>query len=346
MKAIVKVDLGAGHTELRDVAEPTPKPGEVIVQVGLAGICGSDIHVAQGEFQDWLRPPVIIGHEFAGTIAALGDDVTGLQVGQQVTSETTYQTCGHCRYCKTDNPNLCPERQVLGYQVNGVFTRYVAVPAERIYPLPDGVDVAAASMTEPVACGVHAVSEVAGGLLAGDWTVVLGPGTIGQVTAQVAKAEGAQVLLIGAPGDEERLEIARSLGIDATALATQPDLVAWVREQTGGYGADAVFECSGSPQAARMGLELVRRQGKLIQVGIFGHPFELDVNMVVQKELTLAGSISQRPSAWRRALSLMATGKVQTKPLITDTYPITDWDEALAKATNRIGLKIALEPVS
>lgn len=345
MKALVKTQLGAGHTEVREMAEPTPKPGEMIVQVGLAGICGSDMHVAQGEFQDWLRPPVIIGHEFAGTIAALGDGVADLQVGQPVTSETTYRTCGRCRFCKTENPNLCPDRQVLGYQVNGVFTRYVAVPATRIYPLPDGVDVTAASLTEPVACGVHAVSEVAGGLLAGDWVVVLGPGTIGQVTAQVAKAEGAQVLLVGTAGDEGRLEIARSLGIDATALATQPDLLQWVQERTDGYGADAIFECSGAPRAALMGLELVRRQGKFIQVGIFGHPFELDVNKVVHKELTLAGSISQKPSAWRRALSLMAMGKVQTKPLITHTYPITAWDEALAKATGRAGLKVALEPV-
>lgn len=343
MKAVVKTQAGAGNTEIQERPEPSPKPGEVLVEVQVAGICGSDIHIAQGEFNDWLRPPVIIGHEFSGVVAELGAGVHDIGPGVRVTAETSYSVCGHCLYCQSGNYNLCSQRQVLGYHVDGAFTRYVRVPRERLYPLPAGVDFAAGALTEPLSCAVHAVSEQTG-ISAGDLVVVFGPGTIGLLTAQVAKAEGGRVMVVGTAGDEKRLALASSLGVDWAVRADADDVAAQVLELSDGLGADVVIECSGAETAARMGLGVVRKRGKYTQMGIFGRTITMPFDILWQKEVQLQGSASQKRSAWQRALTLLRTGQVQTAPLVTHTFPITEWESALAKAVARDGVKITLVP--
>jgi L-iditol 2-dehydrogenase len=343
MKAVVKTQVGAGNTEIQERPEPTPGPGEVLVEVKVAGICGSDIHIAQGEFNDWLRPPVTIGHEFSGVVAELGQGVNDIRPGERVTAETSYSVCGQCPYCQSGHYNLCSQRRVLGYQVDGAFTRYVRVPRDRLYLLPDTVDFAAGALTEPLACAVHAVIEQTG-VSAGDIVVVFGPGAIGQLTAQVAKAAGGRIILVGTAGDEARLTLAQSLGIDYTLRADRDDVAAQVLELTNGLGADVVVECSGAAAAARMGLDVVRKQGKYTQVGIFGHEINLPFDVIWRKEIQVQGSASQKRSAWLRALTLLRTGQVKTAPLVTDTFPITEWDAALAKAVARDGVKISLIP--
>jgi L-iditol 2-dehydrogenase len=343
MKAVVKTQVGAGNTEIQERPEPSPGPGEVLVEVKVAGICGSDIHIAQGEFNDWLRPPVTIGHEFSGVVAELGKGVNDILPGDPVTAETTYSVCGRCPYCQSGNYNLCSQRQVLGYQVDGAFTRYIRVPRERLYPLPDSVDFAVGALTEPLSCAVHAVIEQTG-VRAGDVVVVFGPGTIGQLAAQVAQAEGGRVMVVGTAGDEARLALARSLGAEWTARADADNVATQVMALTNGLGADVVVECSGAEAAAHMGFDVVRKRGKYTQVGIFGHTINMPFDMIWRKEIQVQGSASQKRSAWLRALALLRTGQVKPAPLVTDTFPITEWDAALATAIARNGVKVSLVP--
>ena len=213
MKAVMKVSRGFGNVELCDIAEPEAGPDQALIEVRAAGICGTDIHIYRDEYAS--NPPVVLGHEVAGEVVAVGQRVDPLLVGAWVTSETFFHTCGVCRYCRGGYENLCPDRQSIGTHVNGGFTRYVAVPARRLHRLPANVDCEAGALTEPLACVVHAV-QLNRTINAGDVAVVAGPGAIGLLAVQVVKAAGATVVVLGTARDARRLELAKELGADYT----------------------------------------------------------------------------------------------------------------------------------
>jgi L-iditol 2-dehydrogenase len=194
MKAIVKVAPGYGQVEVREIAEPIVQPGQVKIRVRAAGLCGTDIHIYKDEFRAW--PPVVLGHEVAGEIAEVGEGVSGLAPGQRVTTETYFSYCGHCRYCRAGQVNLCLERRSIGSAVNGGFTDFVVVPARNIHLLPDNVDFRAGALTEPLACVVHATLTTPT-VAPGDVAVIAGPGPIGLLTLQVVKAAGARAMVLG-----------------------------------------------------------------------------------------------------------------------------------------------------
>ncbi len=342
MKAVMKVAPGAGHIELRDIPEPHPGPGQVKIRVRAAGICGTDLHIYKDEFPS--RPPVVLGHEVAGEIADAGDDVERLAPGLRVTTETYFSTCGGCRYCRAGRANLCLRRRSIGSAVNGGFARHVIVPAANIHVLPENVDFQAGALTEPLACVVHAVSSVPT-VFPGDVAVVAGPGAIGLLALQVAKAAGAAVVALGADGDERRLELARSLGADHIVNVRREsprDLVAALTPE--GMGADVVYECSGAGEAAAGLLDLVRRAGRYVQIGLFGKPVAWDLDQVCYKELVVTGSNASVPPAWLRALQLLQGGQVRTKPLVTDVFEVTKWKEAFEGFERRRGVKTLFVP--
>jgi L-iditol 2-dehydrogenase len=205
------------------------------------------------------------------------------------------------------------------------------------------VDFVAGAVSEPLACAVHAIGELAG-VEAGETALVAGPGTIGLLSLQVARAAGARVLVCGTAADEERLALARHLGAYETLLVETDDVVGRVRELTRGDGVDLFIECSGAPAAARLGLEAVRRAGRYLQIGLASGPFELDLALVAYKELRVFGSLGQRWTAWERALTLLEDGLVQTRPLVTDVLPLSDWREAFERFEAKDAIKIVLDP--
>jgi L-iditol 2-dehydrogenase len=344
MKALVKYAPGPGNIEVRDVPEPTPGPGEVMVAVKAAGICGSDLHIYHDDIKLAVNPPVVMGHEFAGVVAQVGEGVTGVQAGQRVTCETARYVCGECLACRTGQYNVCSQKKLIGYAYDGCFANYCVVDAERVHFLPENVDFLGGALTEPLACTVHALLELTQ-ITAGDVAVVTGPGPMGLLSLQVAKAAGAYVIVCGTSQDAQRLRVAQELGADLTLDVETEDAAAIVGAATRGEGADVWVEASGAPAAARLGLELVRRRGQYTQLGLFGRPFELDFEQIAYKEIQVTGSLGQRWTAWTRALDLMARGQVQTRPLVTHVLPITAWEEAFAVFESRAGLKIVLEPV-
>jgi L-iditol 2-dehydrogenase len=314
-----------------------------MVEIAYAGICGSDLHIEDGVIQLNMRIPVIMGHEFSGTIVALGSDVEGFRIGQPVVSETAFYTCGRCLACKTGNDNVCEHKELIGFVHPGVFTDYVVLKARRVHPLPQNVSLLSAVMCEPLASAVRGVCEQTR-ITPGDVTVVAGPGGMGQLCAQLAKAAGATVVVTGLASDRERLEMALRLGTDRVVEVMTEDLKAVVLGLTSGEGADVYIECSGSPAAARAGLELTRRRGQYLQMGLAGAPFEIDFAKIAYREIEVHGTLGQKWTAWERGLRLLASGQVVTEPLVTDIFPLTEWQTAFARFRARQGIKIAMTP--
>lgn len=343
MKAVMKVARGVGNIELRDIDEPDPGNGQVKIKVRAAGICGTDLHIYKDEFRSF--PPVVLGHEVAGEIVALGEGVGGWDVGTRVTTETYFSTCGVCAYCRTGHQNLCLNRRSIGSAVNGGFTSYVVVPAKNLHKLPDNLAYQPGALTEPLACVVHGVLTH-NSVAAGDVAVIAGPGAIGLLTLQVVKAAGATVVMLGTNADEGRLTLAKQLGADHIVNVQQNDPKGLVADITPeGLGADVVYECSGAGAAAQQLLELARRGGRYVQIGLFGKPIAWDLDQVCFRELTVTGSNASVPWAWTRALQLLESGLVKTEPLITHTFPVTEWQQAFDSFEAKHGVKMILQPV-
>jgi L-iditol 2-dehydrogenase len=343
MKAIMKVAPGVGNVEVREIPEPETQPGQVKIRVQAAGLCGTDLHIYKDEFRSW--PPVVLGHEVAGEVVEVGEGVNGIQAGMRVTTETYFYTCGQCRYCRSGQNNLCLNRRSIGSGVNGGFTNYVIVPSRNIHPLPENIDFEAGALTEPLACVVHAVTSTPS-VSPGDVAVIAGPGAIGLLTLQMVKAAGAVVMMLGTDKDDHRLALAHELGADYVLNVEREDPLKRAQDLTeGGFGADVVYECSGAGPAAAQLLTLVRRRGRYVQIGLFGKPVAWDLDQLCYKELIATGSNASVPSAWTRALQLLASGQVSTKRLITHQFPVTEWEKAFATFDDRAGVKALIKPM-
>jgi L-iditol 2-dehydrogenase len=341
MKAVVKTQKGEGHVEYIDFPEPKPWPGAVKIQVKATGICGTDLHIFHDEFPSF--PPVVLGHEFGGQIVELGQGVTNFKVGDQVMSELPVAPCGKCRFCKTGYHNLCVNRKGLGWSANGSFANYVIAEEQMLHLMPDGLSYDEAALCEPMAVASYGVIELTG-VQAGDVVYVSGPGPIGLLVAQAAKAEGAFVVIGGVAADNKRLALARELNIDRIINVMEEDPVAVLKDLTQGLGADVVFECSGAEVAAAQCLNAVRPGGRYTQMGLFGKPIQLDFNRVVTKELRVQGVFSSNWRSWDRALRLVSQRHVRLEPLISHRFPLSKWQEAFALLERREGLKILLFP--
>jgi L-iditol 2-dehydrogenase len=341
MPAVVKTARGEGNVALRERPVPKPGPGQVVLAVRAAGICGTDLHIFHDEYP--TRPPVTLGHELAGEVAATGEGVSEFAPGDRVTTETYFHLCGVCRFCRGGQPNLCPERRSIGSGVDGGFAPYVLVPARNLHRLPETLSFQAAALTEPLACVVHGALELPK-VTAGDIAVVSGPGAIGLLTLQAARAAGAAVIVLGTAADRRRLELARGLGAERVVDIDDEDPAPIVQGLTDGWGADVVMECSGAGPAALGLLAHARRGGQYAQIGLFGKPVAWDLDQVCMKELRVTGSNASVPSAWRTALRLLGEGAVQAKPLISDIYPLAGWRDAFDRFEHRSGAKILLDP--
>jgi len=340
--AVVKYDTGVGHVEVRDMPEPYPKAGEVKIEIKAAGICGTDIHIYYDEFP--TVPPIILGHELAGVVAEVGDGVTTCRVGDRVISETYFDTCGVCHYCRSGMPNLCAHRRPIGTVVNGAMTKYIVVPEVNVHSLPGNVDFRAGALTEPLSCVVHG-ALIRTKIMPEDVVLVSGPGTIGLLAVQVAKSAQATVILSGLSHDEKRLVLGEELGADYVVNVERQDLLEIVSDVTNGYGADVVFECAGAGRSAAICLQAVRKAGQYTQMGLAGKPYSWDMDQAVYKEIRITGMFGNIPASWRKALQLLGSGLVNAKALVSHVLPVTEWEKAFQIFENKVGFKIILEPV-
>jgi len=327
--------------ELKQFPIPEPKKGFVRVKVKRAGICATDVSYWK-HGSDRLQLPVILGHEAAGVVEKLGEGVSKVKTGDRVIVMTTYEVCGVCRFCRIEATNLCIARRGIGSKENGAFAEYIVVPETSLISMPDDMCFEDGAMVEVLACGVHAVAEQTPVTL-DSVTLILGPGPIGVLAAQVAKAAGSRVIIAGLTQDIPRLELAKSLGIDVVVNLQEEDLKQIVLDMTDGYGADFVVEASGSFPAVKSALDLVAKRGTVCQMGVHHSLGEIDWSLILHKELNIVGSLSQKPTAWHIAKDLIVDGKVQVKPLVSDIMAIEDYEEAFEKAANVAGFKVLFD---
>lgn len=343
MKALVKEQRGMGTLVVKDIPEPGVLAGQIKIRVHAAGICGTDLHILKDEYPHTL--PVVMGHEYSGTVVEVGGSVKGFQPGDRVVSHTAAVTCGTCEFCRNGNVILCKERLSIGSGVNGAFAQYLVVPARIAYKIPEGVSMDEAALCEPLAVVSHCVLERSK-VSPGQFAVVSGPGPIGLLALQLAKAAGARVVVLGTTSDKDRMAIAQKLGALATICVDREDVFARILEITAGRGFDIAYECAGVAASADTCLRSLKKAGDYVQVALYGKAVPFDLDLATTREINIRNGIAHSLNTWDRALRLLEFHQVDVNSLITGKFPLEDWEKAFAMAINKKGLKVLFLPNS
>lgn len=343
MKALVKTCLGPDCMRYMDVPEPSPGDDEIKVRVHACGICGTDIHLMHDTYPS--NPPIITGHEFSGVVVENGIEVQEFSPGDRVVTLTAVETCGTCEWCRQGLRMLCPERKSVGSGRNGGFAEYVVIPALHAFHLPENISLTEAALCEPLACVCRSVCERTV-VRAGDWVLVAGAGIMGQLTAQVAMACGAQVIMTGLRRDVERFRLARELGVCATVAVDDGNPLEEIARITHGLGPQTAFECSGAAESGELCLQALMKTGTYMQVAIPGKPILFNMDLALYKEIAISNSYASERSSWLIALRLLEQKRVNLTPLISAQLPLADWEEGFRRSMTREEFKILLLPGS
>lgn len=332
MLGVTKQSESAGDVALVDWPEPDARPGHVVLEVLSAGICGTDLHIFRNEYAS--NPPVVLGHEVCGRVVRTGEGVDpGLQARRFV-AETFFATCGACAHCRDGRPNLCRQRRSIGSHVNGAMTDLVEVPVRNLHEVPENIGDAAASLAEPLACVMNSLFGETSHIEPGQKVLVIGPGAIGLIAAQVAGVQGAEVTLRGTEADTARLQLARQIGFETSTVGDV------LPEES----FDVVVECSGNGHGYADALNFACRAGRIAQMGLGGKPATLPTDLICYKELTITSGFASTPRSWKRAMRLMHGDSLTLEPLVTDVMPVRAWEKAFDHSFNADGVKFVLAP--
>jgi threonine 3-dehydrogenase len=343
MRALLKDSPGPGMS-LREVPRPVCGPSDVLIQVRHAGVCGTDLHI--WEWDSWastrMRPPVIVGHEFAGEIAALGTEAQAggqLEVGDLVTAEG-HIVCGHCLQCRTGNAHLCQRTQVIGVDRDGAFADYIAMPASNVMRL-DGISTEIGAIMDPLGNAVHTVLE---GEVAGSTVLVIGCGPIGCFAVGVARAAGAS-LVIASDYNARRLDIARCMGAHVLLNPAKDDVVARAYELTNENGADLVCEMSGHPAGHAQAFAAARLGGRVNLLGTPSRPTEVHfAREIIFRGLTLYGVTGRKMyGTWDQMLRFLRAGQLDPRPVLTHRFPLERIADAIQVIKEGEAGKVILE---
>lgn len=312
-----------GKIEFREVDKPTPKDDQVLIQVKRIGICGSDIHVYHG-LHPYTSYPVVQGHEVSGLIAELGKGVKDFEVGDKVTF-TPQVTCGECYPCTHGMYHVCELLKVMGFQTDGAAQEYFPVEADKVLKVPHHVTLDQAAMIEPASVAVHALHR--GGGVKGKKVLVLGSGTIGNLVGQVAKASGASAVM-NTDINGYKLDKAKECGIDFVVNPRQEDLTEAILRNFGPDCADLILECVGVQDTITQAVANARKGTTIVVVGVFGEKPEVDLGLVQDHELSLIGTLMYQKQDYRRAIELIADGKLALDKMITHRFPFREYLKA------------------
>lgn len=343
--AVVHYALEPNAVEVREVAVPAIGQHDVLLEVGAVSVCGSDVHQSRNTHSWPVNVPVVLGHEFGGTVAQVGSAVRGVREGDRVVSETAAHICGECLMCRTGRYNLCPTRKGFGYGLDGAMARWVRVPARCLHHIPASLPFDIACLAEPHAVAYQAMC-VNSTIRPGDLVVVLGPGPIGLLCARMAALSGADPLIVaGLSADRERLEAAMRLGATRTVDVQAEDLDAVVRGYSS-IGADLVCDASGSSRPLEIALRLARPDGQVTKVGWSPDTIPVDVNPLVQRNLRLQGSFSHNYPVWERVIHLLDRGVTLPETIVGLRAPLEKWREAFDAMHDGRVIKSVLLPNS
>jgi L-iditol 2-dehydrogenase len=356
MKAAVL--YGEGDLRLvTDYPTPLPEADEVLIQVKACAICGSDPKILAHGWPN--HPPYgvpgqrggfIFGHEYTGEVVALGEGVTELAVGDRVAVEP-HKGCGFCDNCRDGLYNTCLNyghrdkgHRHYGFSVNGGYAEYVCNHVNSVYKIPDGMSMAEATLVTTAATSLYGIRRI-GGIQAGETVVVSGPGAIGLMAVVMARLLGAGMIVLTGTRSE-RLEVGRQLGADITVNIREEDVLERILDLTSGVGADAVLECAGTSQAAVDAIRFAKKNGRVALVGIYAEPAPLDVNKIVQWNITVAGSKAEGERSMAQALALLGRQQVDLSPLLTHTFSLDQIHAAFETTEERLGgaIKVVVVP--
>jgi len=330
---------------IEDLPTPAFGPREILIQVAACGICGSDVHGYDGSSGRRI-PPIVMGHEAAGVVAAVGAEVTSIAPGDRVTFDSTVY-CAKCEFCLRGEVNLCEDRQVVGvscgeYRRAGAFAEYIAVPEYIVYKLPPSLSFADAAMLEAVSVALHAVklSQIKGG----ETALVLGAGMIGLLVLQAARAAGCSRLIV-ADVDATRLKLAATLGAAETLHASESELVHQILAVTGGRGVDVVFEAVGRSETVLTAIDCVRKGGTVTLIGNIAAQVPVPLQKIVTRQIRLQGSCASA-GEYSEAMEMVASGRIKVAPMISAVVPLHDgpqWFERLYAHEPNL-MKVILDP--
>jgi alcohol dehydrogenase/L-iditol 2-dehydrogenase len=341
--AVVHYALEPLAVELREIPVPVVGDGEVLLEVGAVSVCGSDVHQAHKTHSWPVNVPVVLGHEFCGTVARTGRGVRGFREGDRVVSETAAEICGECLLCRTGRYNLCPSRKGFGYGIDGAMAQWVRVPARCLHRIPDSLPFDIACLCEPHAVAYQSMC-VNAVIHPGDVVVVLGPGPIGLLCARMAALSGADPLIVaGVTADAPRLEAARLLGATRTVDLLRENLDEIVRSYSS-IGADVVCDATGSSRPLDAALRLTRPDGQVVKVGWSPDAIALDMNPLVQRNIRLQGSFSHNYPVWERVIHLLNRGLTRPETIVGMRAPLQNWREAFDAMHDRRVIKSVLLP--
>lgn len=331
--------------EVTQMPEPAYGPDDVLVRVKACGICGSDVHGFDGSTGRRI-PPLVMGHEAAGVVAAVGSNVKRWRAGERITFDSMV-SCGTCAYCRAGKSNLCDSRRVLGvscgeYRQNGAFAEYVAVPQHIVYGLPDSLPFEHAALVEAVSVAFHAATRPV--IRIGDTAVVVGTGMIGLLVVQTLRLAGAG-RVIAVDLDPKKLEMAQSLGADVTLDASRQDVPKEVQSLTQGRGADLAMEVVGATPPVKTAIACLRKGGSLVLVGNLSPEIELPLQAVVTRELSLLGTCGSA-GEYPACIDMMARGRIQVAPLISAQASLEEgpeWFDRLYRGEPGL-IKVIIKP--
>jgi (R,R)-butanediol dehydrogenase / meso-butanediol dehydrogenase / diacetyl reductase len=323
------------HDEKIRVGEATivaPGPGEVQIRTAYVGICGTDLHIYHGRMDRRVAPSQIMGHEVSGTIEALGEGVTGFEVGQTVTV-MPLDPCGTCPACRAGHSHICLNLRFLGIDTQGAFQSTWTVPAATVLSLPETISLQRAALVEPLAVACHDVRL--GEVVKGEFAVVLGGGPIGTLVGLVAQHAGAEVVV--SEINPDRVRIGRGLGLEVVN-PDDVDLAALVERRTDGAGADVVFEVTSSAAGAAMMTALPRTRARIVIVGIFSEPAAVDLHRILWRELRMCGARVYERMDFERAIATAASDALPLDALISAVHPLGRLKEALEQLASGGGV--------
>ena len=342
MQAIVKEKRAPGLT-VKSVPKPTPGPGEVLIAVRHAGVCGTDLHIADWDAwaQGRIKPPVVIGHEFAGEIESVGDGVMGLRAGHLVTAEG-HIVCGHCLQCRTGNSHICRNTRIIGVDRDGAFAEFIVMPTTNVLTL-DEIPTEVGAIMDPMGNAFHTVLTAE---IPGSTVFVVGCGPIGCFAVGIARAAGATKVL-ASDVNPKRLALAAKMGAHVTINAAKDDVVQTVLAETDGEGADVVCEMSGVPSALHQAFAAVSLGGRVQLLGIPPTQVPIDfASEIIFKGITVYGVIGRRMyQDWHLMRRFLTSGQFDPRPVITHTFPLAKIDDALAAIRSGDAGKVILEIV-
>ena len=336
--AVVNFAPEKHSVELRDIPVPGIGADDVLLQVAAVGVCGSDLHQWTSDHSWPVNYPVVLGHEFAGTVAKMGSAVTAWREGDRAVSETAAVIDPNNPMSRSGLYNLDPTRKGFGYGVNGAMTKFVRVPARCLHRLPPSLSFETAALTEPCCVAYNAAVQNAR-IRPGDRIVIFGPGPIGLLCGAMAKLCGAEVAVVGLERDRGRLEIARGYGCIPIVEGIEP----WSKE-VDGLGVDGVIDAAGVSATLKLAMQITRPNGWISKVGWGPQPLNFSLDPLVQKNITLQGSFSHNWPIWERVIRLLSTGQFNVQPIVGGTWPLLEWHNAFEQMHSGKIAKAVLRP--